>query len=195
MHSAASASELRLGELGAEALANRPDSLSLLGGLGLGFTLKGLLQGVGLGARVQVAELIPDVVAWNRTLLTNLNGHLLDDSRVEVVFKDVWTVIRNASPAQYDILALDIDNGPAAMVKTQNSRLYDFDGLQRIARVLKPGGRALVWSADTTPGFIQRLVRAGFQAKIVPAPRYAGAKRCAISIYVADKAADLGNPV
>jgi spermidine synthase len=192
MHSSASASELRLGELAAEALANRPDTVSLLGGLGLGFTLRGLLQGSGPSAKVQIAELIPDVVEWNRTLLPNLNGGLLEDSRVEVVLKDVWSVVEDADPARYDVLALDIDNGPTAMVQPKNARLYDLKGLRHIAVVLKPGGRALFWSAGIAPGFAQRLARAGFKATIVAAPRYPNAKRNAISIYVADKT-DMNN--
>lgn len=194
MHSSASASELRLGELAAQTLALRPDSLSLLGGLGLGFTLKGLLQGAGPGAKVQVAELIPEVVEWNRTLLLDLNGRLLDDSRVEVILKDVCTLVEEAAPSRYDVLALDIDNGPTAMVETQNARLYDFKGLRRIAAALKPGGRALFWSAGPAAGFAQRLAQAGFKTTLVAAPRYASAKRDAITIYVADKPDDAGKP-
>jgi spermidine synthase len=187
MHSSVSASELRLGELAAEKLSLQPDSLSLVGGLGLGFTLKGLLATAGPGARVQVAELIPAIVEWNRKLLPQLNGALLDDPRVEVLGQDVWTLISHAAPAQYDAVVLDIDNGPTAMVQKQNARLYSREGLQRIAGVLKPGGRACFWSAQADPRFANSLARAGFATQVVPAPLYAGAKRCAVSLYVADK--------
>ncbi len=119
--------------------------------------------------------------------MPQLNGSLLNDSRVEVLLKDVWTVIVEAPPARYDALVLDIDNGPTAMVQKQNFRLYSLKGLQRIARVLKPTGRALFWSARMDPVFAERLARVGFKARVVPAPAYSGAKRCAVSIYVADK--------
>jgi spermidine synthase len=188
MHSAAATSELRLGELAAERLSGQPESLSLLGGLGLGFTLKGLLAQGGPGAKVQVAELIPAIIEWNRTLLPHLNGALLNDSRVEVLGQDVWTLLVKAAPAQYDAVVLDIDNGPTAMVQKQNCRLYSREGLQRIVGVLKPGGRACFWSAQAAPAFAKSLERAGFATKVVPAPLYAGANRCAVSLYVAEKA-------
>ena len=187
MHSSVTASELRLGELAAQTLSNQPEPLALLGGLGLGFTLKSLLAKSGPKARIQVAEIIPQIVDWNRNLLADLNGALLDDLRVEVLLCDVWTVVVGAEPARYDALVLDVDIGPTAMVQRQNARLYSFKGLQQIASVLKPHGRALFWSARPDPAFAQRLARVGFKVQVVPAPLYAGAKRCAISIYVAEK--------
>ena len=187
MHSSVTASEIRLGELAADTLSNQPDSLTLLGGLGLGFTLKSLLAKSGPGAKVQVAELIPQIVDWNRNLLAHLNGRLLDDPRVEVLSLDVWRVIEDAEPARYDALVLDIDNGPTAMVQKQNARLYSRAGLEQVASVLKPNGRSLFWSARPDPAFAKRLARAGFAVEVVPAPLYAAAKRCAVSIYVADK--------
>ncbi|HYG36869.1 MAG TPA: spermine synthase, partial [Clostridia bacterium] len=123
MHSSVTASELRLGELAAEALSGKSDSLSLVGGLGLGYTLKGLLAKARPAAKVQVAELIPEIAEWNRTHLAHLNGDLLNDPRVELVLKDVWSVIADAPPARYNTLVLDIDNGPTAMVQKENSRL------------------------------------------------------------------------
>lgn len=187
MHSAVTASELRLGELAAEPLSSQPDSLSLLGGLGLGFTLRSLLAQGGPGAKVQVAELIPEIADWNRTLLPHLNGALLDDSRVTVLLQDVWTVIVGAAPAQYDAVVLDIDNGPTAMVQKHNARLYSPKGLHRIAGALKPGGRALFWSARPDPAFAERLDRAGFKTTVVSAPLYPSAKSCAVRIYIAAK--------
>lgn len=187
MHSSVTASERQLGELGAEPLSSQPDSLSLLGGLGLGFTLKSFLEKGGPGAKVHVAELIPEIVDWNRNLLPHLNGTLLDDPRVEVLLQDVWTVIMNAEAGRYDALVLDIDNGPTAMVQKQNARLYSLKGFERMASVLKPGGRALFWSAREDLVFAERLARAGFKTKVVTAPLYARAKRCPVSIYVAEK--------
>jgi spermidine synthase len=187
VHSAATASELRLGELAAETLSEHPDSLALLGGMGLGFTLKSLLAKGGSRVKVQVAELIPQVIDWNRNLLAHLNGALLDDPRVEVLLRDVWSVIAGTEPDRYDALVLDIDNGPTAMVQKQNARLYSAKGLVQIAHVLKPHGRAFFWSARPEPAFAQRLARAGFDVRVVAAPLYAAAKRFPVSIYVAEK--------
>lgn len=187
MHSAVTASEVRLGELAAEALSGQAESLCLVGGLGLGFTLRSLLAGVGPGAKVQVAELIPEIVEWNREFLGHLNGKLLEDARVEVLVRDVGEVIATAEPGRYDAVVLDVDNGPTAMVLKQNSRLYSLKGLMRIASALKPGGRALFWSARPDAVFGERLARTGLKTKVVAAPLYAKAKRCAVSIYVADK--------
>jgi spermidine synthase len=186
MHSAVAASELRLGDMAAETLTQHPDSLALVGGLGLGFTLKSLLARCGPSAKVQVAELIPQIVDWNRNLLAHLNGALLDDPRVQVLSHDVWTIIAGSEPAQYDVLVLDVDNGPTAMVQKQNARLYSFKGLLKIASALKPHGRALFWSARPEPIFAERLAGAGFRVKVVPAPLYSSARRNAVSIYVAE---------
>jgi spermidine synthase len=186
MHSSVTASELRLGELAAGPLSRQPDSLSLVGGLGLGFTLKSLLEKSGRRAKVQVAELLPAIIDWNRNLLAHLNGRLMDNPRVEILLQDVWRVIVDAPVGTYDTVVLDVDNGTTATVQQQNSRLYTLKGLHRIAAVLKPGGRALFWSARPDPAFAERLVRVGFITKVVSAPLYASAKRCAVSIYVAD---------
>jgi spermidine synthase len=187
MHSSVTASESRLGELAAETLSSRPDSLALVGGLGLGFTLKSLLLKCGPGAKVQVAELYPEIVAWNREFLLDLNGRLLDDPRVEVLQRDVCMLLMEAAPAQYDVLVFDIDNGPTALVQKQNASLYSREGLKRVAAALKPGGRALFWSAGRDSTFAERLARTGFKTTTVAAPLYAGAKSCAVRIFVADK--------
>jgi spermidine synthase len=111
----------------------------------------------------------------------------LDDPRVEVVLRDVWTVIVGAEPAGYDSLVLDLDNGPTAMVQKRNARLYNSTGLEKIAKVLKPHGRTLFWSARPDPAFAKRLARAGFNVEVFQAPLYAAAKRLAVSIYVGEK--------
>ena len=187
MHSQANASELLLGELAAAPLAGHAHPSILIGGLGLGFTLKAVLAHLGPEATVHVAELIPAVVEWNQHYLLCLNGTLLQDPRVEVFVDDVWNVIARAGRARYDAVLLDIDNGPDAMVQQQNSRMYAPDGLQRIATVLKPGGRAAVWSARPDHGFARRFAEAGFEVQVVPAKLHANAKRCAYTIFVADK--------
>ena len=187
MHSEANASELLLGELAAGPLASHAHPSILIGGLGLGFTLKAVLEHLGPESTVHVAELIPAVVQWNREFMSGLNGLLLNDPRVEVFVDDVWNVIARAGRARYDAVLLDIDNGPDAMVQRQNARMYEHNGLQRIAAVLKPGGRAAVWSARPDHAFAQRFAEAGFSVRVVPAKLHANAKRCAYTIFVADR--------
>ena len=187
MHSSVHASELRLGELATAPLLSHAHPWVLIGGLGLGFTLKAVLEKLGPESTVHVAELIPAVVAWNREFLSSLNGALLGDPRVQVFETDVWQVIAQAGRARYDAVLLDIDNGPVAMVQQQNGRIYDRAGLERIATMLKPGGRLVVWSAWVDHAFARRLDEAGFMVQMVPAKLYPNARRCAYTIFVADR--------
>ncbi len=187
VHSAAAVSELLLGRLGTEGLASRAGARILVGGLGLGFTLKGVLENVRLDAWVQVAELLAEVVQWNRQFMSGLNATLLEDARVAVIVADVWDLLIRAPVSSYDAVLLDVDNGPQALVQKQNSRLYDPKGLAQLASVLKPGGRAVFWSADAIPNFAERLVRAGFSVKSLEVRFYAAAERCEGTIFVADR--------
>jgi spermidine synthase len=187
MHSSHSISELLLGELATEQLTAHANPTVLIGGLGLGYTLRAVLGKLSPDATVHVAELMPAVVEWNRKFLTGLNGSLLDDPRVQVMVSDVWEVIARAGRSHYDAVMLDIDNGPDGMVQKQNNRLYQHEGLRRIANVLKMSGRATIWSAWLDHGFIERLTDAGFTVRTVPAKLYPHAKRCAYTIFVADK--------
>ena len=187
MHSSLSVSELRLGELATERLISHAHPSVLIGGLGLGFTLHSVLKTLGPDATVHVAELIPAVVDWNREFLSGLNGALLNDPRVEVIVEDVWEVMARAGRSHYDAVILDIDNGPDGLVQQENDRLYCHDGLLRLAAVLKPGGRAAIWSAWLDHGFIRRLSEAGFMVQTIPAKLHAHAKRCAYTIFVGDK--------
>lgn len=190
MHSSVSTSEIELGRLGCARHPNRGAATRvLIGGLGLGFTLQSVLQGTGPKAAVHVAELFPEILAWNRTHLAGLNGKLLGDKRVTVFVEDVRAIIRRAARAPYDVIVLDIDNGTTAMVKDDNNQLYSERGMQQIALALKPGGRAAVWSACADAVIEKRLTKAGFQVQAVPAKLYAQARRAAYMIYVADKPA------
>ena len=189
MHSAVTASEILLGNLAGERLSAQADACILIGGLGLGFTLKSVLAKVAPQTVVQVAELIPEIVAWNREFLIGLNGALLDDSRVEIFLDDVWSVLNRAGQARYDAILLDTDNGPTAMVQKQNARLYSRDGIQKIVAALKPGGRAVIWSASPDRAFADRLSKAGLKVEAVPAKLYPSAKTFACTLYVADKQA------
>ena len=195
MHSAVSVSEIELGRLGCENHAKMNNGTRvLIGGLGLGFTLQSVLATVGGNAVVHVAELFPEIVAWNRTFLAGLNGGALADRRVGVLVEDVRAVIRRAAHKPYDVIALDIDNGTTAMVKDENNQLYSERGMQQIALALKPGGRAAVWSACPDAVIERRLVKAGLKVQAVPAKLYAQAKRSTYMIYVADKPAASAEP-
>jgi len=194
MHSSVATSELLLGSLGCERHVQKASGTRvLIGGLGLGFTLKAVLQTVGKNAVIHVAELFPEIVAWNRTFLAGLNGQALADPRVKVLEEDVRSSIQRGTSAPYDIIVLDIDNGTTAMVKADNNQLYSERGMQQIARAVKPGGRAAVWSACPDAAIEKRLTKAGFTVQAVPAKLHEHAKRSAYMIYVADKAEEEGS--
>lgn len=186
MSTTSTTSELMLAELPCKGFRGRADACVLIGGLGLGFSLQRVLELVGKYARVEVAELLPEVVEWNRTFLRDVNGALLDDPRVKVIIGDVFATIRRAEPASYDAILLDVDNGPTSFVQKKNSRLYDRNGFRLIARALKPNGKVAFWSACEEPGFVNNLARAGFKTEAVPAKAHERAKRAAHVIYVAE---------
>lgn len=187
MDSTVATSELQIGELATDKFPRFGKSRVLIGGLGLGFTLRSALAGVGPHGVVELAELVPAIVEWNRKYLQALNGKLVDDKRVELHVADVTAVMTRAGKARYDAIILDTDNGPSPMVQRQNARLYDEAGLQRIFAALKPTGRAVIWSASHDRAFAARLTKAGFKVEVVAAKVHATAKRPAYTLYVADK--------
>ncbi|MFH1496345.1 MAG: spermine synthase [Verrucomicrobiota bacterium] len=189
MHSDTSASEILLGELAKERLAARPAARVLIGGLGLGYTLKAVLAHAGPRSQVEVGELMPEVVEWNRTHMAGLNGHLLADPRVTVRPGDVVDTIAAAAPQSYDAILLDVDNGPVPMVSAGNVRLYGPRGLGVLKNKLRPAGRLAIWSAAPDRTFEGRLRKAGFAPQAIPARLFPGAKRSAYVIYVGDTSA------
>lgn len=186
MDSKATESERVLGQLGTALLAGRAKPRILIGGLGLGFTLKSVLDHTSPFATVTVAELMPAIIDWNRTHLAHLNGPALDDPRVTISQADVFKIITQTRNG-FDAILLDIDNGPEAMVQASNYGVYSAHGLLRLAAALRSGGRAVFWSAGDDPQFLKRLQQAGFKTETVPAKRYAGARKNSITLYVADK--------
>ena len=186
MSTTSTTSELLLAQLPCAGLARKEGDCVLIGGLGLGFSLRRVLELVGPDAEVHVAELLPEVVAWNRDFLGEVNGRLLDDPRVDVLVRDVFEVIRQAPKPSYDAILLDVDNGPTSFVQAKNSRIYKRSGFDLIARSLRPGGKVAFWSACAEPGFEQTLSRAGFSTEAVPAKAHERAKRFAHMIYVAE---------
>jgi spermidine synthase len=186
MHSKAMASELLLGKLGIERLVKDAPARILIGGLGLGFTLRGVLDHVGDDVQVDVVELLPKVVEWNREYLCDINGTLLDDPRVNVIEKDVLEVISEGASHSYDSMILDVDNGPTGMVKASNDSLYSHKGLRSVRKLLRAGGRAAYWSAGTDPHFKARMEAVGFRVGVIPAKVHERAKRAAYVVYVGD---------
>ena len=186
MHSGANASEILLGEIGVELLEHDATARILIGGLGLGFTLRSLLASTGPNVVVELIELLPEIVSWNRVYLKSLNGELLDDPRLEIHTTDVVGYVRKAERARYDVILLDVDNGPVAMVSETNVSLYSNTGLRWLRGSLKPEGRAVFWSAGPDLRFEDRLKRAGFRVSKVPAKVHAGSKRAAYLLYVAN---------
>lgn len=186
MHSKASASELLLGKLGVERLKKNAKARVLIGGLGLGFTLRSVLDCVGAEVQVDVIELVPQVVAWNREYLCELNGALLEDPRVNVIEADAVAAIFGGVSHSYEAMILDVDNGPTGMVKASNNSLYSHNGLRAVRKLLKAGGRAAYWSAGTDPHFKARIEAVGFRVGVIPSKVHERAKRAAYVIYVAD---------
>jgi spermidine synthase len=156
-------SEDELARIGCAGLG--PSPRVLVGGLGLGFTLRAALEVLPAGARVVVAELVDAVVAWNRDVLGHLAGHPLRDPRVEVIVGDVADAIR-APGEGFDGILLDMDNGPEALVRADNAALYAPAGLAAVRAALRPGGAVAVWSADRDEAFARALRRAGFDARV-----------------------------
>jgi spermidine synthase len=177
MGSRAHASEEQLAVLACTGLRAAVGARVLIGGLGMGYTVRAALRCVGDDAGVDVAELVPAVVRWNRGVLAPLAGAPLSDPRVHVIEQDVAQVLKE-SETRYDAILLDVDNGPAALTSPLNARLYDAAGLARAMRALRPGGVFAVWSASDHPGFTERLARAGFAIRIErPSARLGGGGR------------------
>jgi spermidine synthase len=155
------ASEDALGSLPCKRLGQTETARVLIGGLGMGFTLAAVLKEVGAGAEVTVAELIPEVVDWNRGPLGDFSGRPLDDPRTRVHVGDVAKLLRG-SRACFDVIALDVDNGPEGLTKRANDWLYTMSGIAAAQDALSPAGILAYWSADPDPAFHDRLRCCGF---------------------------------
>jgi spermidine synthase len=148
----------------------------LLGGLGLGYSLRAALDRLPASGRVTVAELSPAVVEWNRTHVAGLARRPLDDARVHVQVCDVLGVIRQAAAA-WDLILLDVDNGPGAIAQSSNSDLYDAAGIRSCRRALRAGGVLGVWSAVPDEGYLRRLRDGGFEASAHPVRARRGGRK------------------
>jgi len=184
MSTIATVSEYLLADLGCRELKGMPKPRILIGGLGLGFTLKRVLELVGPSAVVHVSELLPEMVQWNRDFLESVNGHLLRDPRVEVLVQDVFKVMKDLKGDRYDSILLDVDHTPASWVQVQNFRLYERAGFDAVHRALTPHGLVAYWSAGEEPEFSARLGRAGFTVQTYEAKAHPTAKRAVHRIYL-----------
>lgn len=156
-----SASEEALAMLTQERLGTAPGQEWLIGGYGLGFTLRAALAVAGPDATLTVAEIVPEVIEWARGPMARLSAGCLDDPRVVVVKDDVAMLIGAATDA-YDAILLDVDNGPDGLTRRDNDQLYGHDGLAAARSAMRPGGILAIWSAYPDAAFGDRLLEAGF---------------------------------
>jgi len=188
MNSRVHGSEDALAWLVCERLADRPGLALLIGGLGMGYTLAGVLQGCRADSKIVVAELVPEVVTWNHGPLGAVSGNPLQDRRVTIRETDVAAVIKRARD-RYDAILLDVDNGPAGLTSKANDWLYSAAGLRAAYTALRPNGILAVWSAGPDQAFTRRLQQAGFVAEEVPVRGRAANKGSRFLIWIARRSA------
>ena len=167
MSSRVHGSEEALAEVGCAGLRARASARVLVGGLGMGFTLRAVLDALDSDAEVVVAELLPTIVAWNRGPLAALAQSPLDDPRTLLVDGDVVAVIRKSARA-FDAILIDVDNGPEAFTVASNAWLYGRAGIAGLRDALRPGGRLVVWSAVESESFVRALRAAGMRVEVLP---------------------------
>jgi len=195
MSTALTFSEELLAEIGCAELlpgkSTRPRSPKvLIGGLGLGFTLKKTLEVIGSPALVEVAELMPPLIEWNRTFLVEHNGPLLEDPRTKITQGDLYDIISSKNKDSYDALLLDIDNTPDDLITAGNARLYSPNFLAKIQEILTPNGRVCYWLSEPAPKFKKCLMKAGFEVEEHAAKPHEKSKRARHCIYIATRKQD-----
>lgn len=166
MNSRLHGSEDALATLACERIADQPAPRVLIGGMGMGFTLAAALGALGDDARVTVAELVPEVEAWNRGPLGSASGYPLDDPRASVHIGDVAELLRQGG-ARWDAILLDVDNGPEGLTRKENNWIYSPAGIAAAQKSLRPEGILAYWSAGPEHGFTERLRGAGFAVEPV----------------------------
>jgi spermidine synthase len=164
MNSRVHGSEKALANLACAKLGGNEKPRLLIGGLGMGFTLAAALEAVGPTAEIVVAELVPEVVTWNRTLIGAPAGDPLSDRRSHVYVGDVADVIRQ-EPGGFDAILMDVDNGPEALVRRENDWLYSAAGLRTTRNALRSNGVLAVWSSRPDRAFSKRMQQAGFDVR------------------------------
>lgn len=187
MNSRLSGSEEALARLSCEAIRGRSSAHVMIGGLGMGFTLRAALRELGDDAHVTVAELVPAVIRWARGPMSEVFGTCLDDPRVTLYEGDVAALIRGGK-ATYDAILLDVDNGPEGLTRSANDRIYDHQGLGAAREALRPSGVLAVWSSAPDAGFTRRLKQTGFTVQEVNT-RANGKRGARHTIWLATKPA------
>lgn len=187
MNSRVSGSEQALADLAAECAEAKAKPKVLIGGLGMGFTLRAALERFSRDAEIVVAELVPEVIAWAHGPLAPLFGGCLEDPRVRVVNADVGSLIAS-NRLGYDAILLDVDNGPEGLSREQNNSLYQLSGLKEAWSALRPAGVLAVWSSGPSPDFTRRLGIAGFSVEEVKVRARQGGRGARHVIWVAIKA-------
>ena len=175
MNSRVHGSEDALAKLACQKISKHPRARVLIGGLGMGYTVRSALNGLGAKAQVVVAELVPAVVQWNRGFLADLAGSPLDDNRVSIHEADVAKMIK-AAKGDYNAILLDVDNGPQALTRKGNDWLYSINGLNTAFTALRPKGVLAIWSSGPEPVFAKRLRKAGFEVDDVRVRARRGSK-------------------
>ena len=164
MNSRLSGSEEAMASLSWARISDRPRAHMLIGGLGMGFTLRAALAELPQTAKITVAELMPAVLTWAKGPMASIFDGCLDDPRVQIKIEDVRGVIKTAQ-AGYDAILLDVDNGPDGLTVETNDALYSMKGLAAAKAALRPGGVLAVWASAPDRAFTQRLQKAGFQVE------------------------------
>jgi spermidine synthase len=166
MNSRLSGSEAALATLAAKKIEAVAKPHVLIGGLGMGFTLRAALAVLGGGARIVVSELVPAVVAWARGPMAKIFGDSLSDPRVSIRETDVTEIVQS-SRAKFDAILLDVDNGPEGLTRQANDALYNSSGLKAAHAALRPGGVLAVWSSGPNASFSKRVAAVGFDVNEV----------------------------
>lgn len=161
MSSRMNGSEIALATETCARLTNRKDPRLLIGGYGMGFTLRAALEQLGPDAELIVAELVPEIIEWARGPMADLAAGCLDDPRVDLHYADVIDEIED-NPDSFDAILLDVDNGPDGLTREANNSLYSQRGLRRARAALRPGGILAIWSAARDDVFARRIAKAGF---------------------------------
>ena len=185
MSTALTFSEQLLADMGCASLAaghsSRPNHPRvLIGGLGMGFTLKRTLELIG-----RPAELVPEIIEWNRTFLVEHNGPSLEDERTTIYQGDLFDCLGNGDKSTYDAILIDIDDAPDMLITPGNARLYTPHFLATIRKALTPKGCVAYWLAEPTPSFEKSLGKAGFHVESFPAKPHEKSKRARHCIYIA----------
>ena len=186
MVSRAHESELELARLGCAHLADQAKPTVLVGGLGMGYTLRQALDLLSAQATVVVAELLPEIVRWNQDYLGELTNHPLKDPRVVLQVGDVAEVIRK-SPGAFDSVLLDVDNGPEAITDARNDQLYTPSGIRACLNALRPKGCLAIWSSFFDNSFERRLRKAHVHVRNFPVPAYKGSTSRHCCIWLATR--------